>query len=192
MATAKGEAKPMITNPTITVDAKNKLPHGTVRRAPTGFAHAILLDQMGEEAKWHIIDLYGPMETETDTDVEDWPIVYVPVPDEVWNAMNNQLSYRDRVAEEFGAYKGPLHAPECTEDQSACMEQADQEFSSADAPKEGRTYPRSAFVTPCKNCDHKQWIHDRETGECHGRVYLPDAACACSGFEEASEPSEVK
>lgn len=78
----------MITNPTITVDGTNRLPHGTVRRAPEGFAHAILLDQMGEDAKWHIIDLYGPMETETDADVVAWPIVYVPSPDEVWEVMN--------------------------------------------------------------------------------------------------------
>jgi hypothetical protein len=78
----------MITNPTLTVDAANKLPHGTVRRAPEGFAHAILLDQMGEDAKWHIIDVYGPMETDTDVDVMHWPIVYVPAPDEVWKVMN--------------------------------------------------------------------------------------------------------
>lgn len=98
----------MITNPSITVDDANRLPHGTVRRAPEGFAHAILLDQNGNEAKWHIIDLYGPMETEADVDVADWPIVYVPVPDEVWKAMNAQPSYRDLVAEGFGKYDGPL------------------------------------------------------------------------------------
>lgn len=80
----------MITNPTITVDAVNHLPHGTVRRAPEGFAHAILLDQNGQDAKWLIVDLYGPMETEHDVDVADWPIVYVPAPDEVWRAVNRQ------------------------------------------------------------------------------------------------------
>jgi hypothetical protein len=74
----------MITNPTITVDGVNHLPHGTVRRAPDGFAHAILLDQNGQDAKWLIIDLYGPMETEADVDVVSWPVVYVPAPDEIW------------------------------------------------------------------------------------------------------------
>jgi hypothetical protein len=78
----------VITNPTITVDAVNRLPHGTVKRSPEGFAHAILLDQNGQDLKWHIIDLYGPMETETDADVADWPVVYVPAPDEVWEVMN--------------------------------------------------------------------------------------------------------
>lgn len=98
----------MITNPTITVDGVNQLPHGTVRRAPKGFAHAILLDQNGQDAKWQTVDLYGPMEIYTDREVADWPIVYVPAPDEVWEAMNTQLSYRDHVAEEFGKYHGPL------------------------------------------------------------------------------------
>jgi hypothetical protein len=74
----------VITNPTITVDTVNRLPHGTVRRAPEGFAHAILLDQNGQDAKWLIVDLYGPMETEADVDVVGWPVVYVPAPDEVW------------------------------------------------------------------------------------------------------------
>src|SRR3954463_2321126 len=78
----------MITNTTITVDAVNRLPHGTVKRSPEGFAHAILLDQFGE-AKWLTVDLYGPMETEADVDVVDWPVVYVPAPDEVWKAMTS-------------------------------------------------------------------------------------------------------
>jgi hypothetical protein len=102
----------MITESTITVDAVNRLPHGTVKRSPEGFAHAILLDQNGQDLKWHIIDLWGPMQTETDADVATWPIVYVPAPDEVWRAVNTQLSYRDHVAEEFGKYDGPLLGPD--------------------------------------------------------------------------------
>lgn len=74
-----------ILNPTITVNAVNKLPHGTVRRAPApSFAHAILLDQMDREQCWQVVDLYGPMAVETDVDVQDWPIVYLPAPDEIW------------------------------------------------------------------------------------------------------------
>lgn len=75
----------MIINSTVTVSTRNQLPHGTVRRAPSpSFAHAILLDQAGREQQWQIIDLYGPMEVETDADVAGWPIVYVPASDEVW------------------------------------------------------------------------------------------------------------
>lgn len=91
----------MITNLTVTVDAGNKLPHGTVRRAPEGFAHAILLDQAGSDTKWYVIDVYGPMSNDTDAAVADWPIVYVPAPDEVWQAMNHQMSYRDHVVSSF-------------------------------------------------------------------------------------------
>jgi hypothetical protein len=152
-----------ITHPEITVDAKNQLPHGTVRRAPEGFAHAILLDQMGNEAKWQTVDLYGSMETYTDAEVADWPIVYMPAPDEVWRAVNRQVCEPVDLASE-------------------------QEFSSADPPEEGRVYPIPVFVIPCKNCDHKKWIHDNETGECHGRVYLPGAMCDCTGFEDVPEP----
>ena len=158
----------MITNPEVSVDAKNKLPHGTVRRAPAGFAHAILLDQMGKEAKWQTIDLYGPMEIYTDAAVEDWPIVYMPAPDEVWAMMNSQLSYRDRVIEEFAkAPEGELQGPPETAE---------------------RMYPISAFVIPCKNCDHKKWIHDNETGKCcHARMNLPGTQCGCSGFEDVPD-----
>ena len=80
----------MITNPTTTVDETNGLPHGTVRRAPEGFAHAILLNQFGG-LKWHIVDLYGPMEAATDADVTTWPVVYVPAPDEIWEIVNFRL-----------------------------------------------------------------------------------------------------
>lgn len=74
-----------VINVEVTVAPTNKLPHGTVRRAPApSFAHAILLDQMGREQCWQVIDLYGPMEIETDVDVQDWPIVYIPAPDETW------------------------------------------------------------------------------------------------------------
>jgi len=99
-------------NSEISIDAANKLPHGTVKRAPQGFAHAILLDQMGADAKWLIVDAYGRMEIETDQDVEDWPIVYVPAPDEVWEKVAHQQSYRDHVIEDFGKYDGPLHGPD--------------------------------------------------------------------------------
>jgi hypothetical protein len=165
----------MINNPEITVDKANQLPHGTVKRAPEGFAHAILLDQMGQDLKWHIIDLYGPMETETDRDVADWPIVYVPAPDEVWMAMNRQPSYRDHVIEEFAS--------------SDACEPVDLTPSGQQplTGMEALTYPRSGFVVPCKNCDHKQWIHDQDTGECYGRVEVPGASCGCSGFEEVPE-----
>jgi hypothetical protein len=81
----------VITNPTITVDDANRLPHGTVRRSPEGFAHAILLDQFGKDDKWLIVDLYGPVNTDGDDGddkVATWPIVYVPTPDEVWEVMN--------------------------------------------------------------------------------------------------------
>ena len=106
----------MITNSTITVSARNRLPHGTVRRAPApSFAHAILLDQMGREQEWQIIDVYGPMEVETDVDVQDWPIVYIPAPDEVWQEIVPPIPLHDACV------------PECTEDQSARMEEADGE-----------------------------------------------------------------
>lgn len=178
-----------ITNPTITVDPLNHLPHGTVKRAPTGFAHAILLDQMGQAAKWYVLDLYGPMgdrreDVVDDQHVADWPIVYVPAPDEVWKAMTTQPSCRDMVAEEFGS------TPEEDPD-------PDQEWSSADPhPQEGptsaegkslqaeRMYPISAFVVPCQHCEHKQWIHSSKTGECHGGASVGDT-CECPGFEEA-------
>jgi hypothetical protein len=78
----------VIIKPSITVDDVNQLPHGTVRRAPEGFAHAILLDQFGKESKWHIVDLYGLVEGDSDEEVTDWPIVYVPTPDEIWEVMN--------------------------------------------------------------------------------------------------------
>lgn len=104
----------MITNPSITVDVVSHLPHGTVRRAPDGFAHAILLDQPSySQGVWYVVDVYGPTGDNPipDAEVATWPIVYVPAPDEVWKAMNTQPSYRDRVAEEFGKYDGPLMGP---------------------------------------------------------------------------------
>lgn len=65
---------------------------GTVRRAPEGFAHAILLDQFGEPDRWLVIDAYGPMREEDtrsglapDSVVESWPVVYTPTPDEEWS-----------------------------------------------------------------------------------------------------------
>lgn len=81
----------MITKTTITVDSVNRLPHGTVRRAPEGFAHAILLDQNSQDTKWLIVDLYGPVETDHDVEVADWPVVYVPAPDKIWEIVNFRL-----------------------------------------------------------------------------------------------------
>lgn len=62
----------------------NGYAYGTLRRAPRGFAHAILLDQGGADLTWEIIDLYGAMEVVTDEYVKDWPVVYEPVDDEEW------------------------------------------------------------------------------------------------------------
>ena len=62
----------------------NGLPHGTLRRAPEGFAHAILLDQFRRSSTWLVIDVYGPMHITDDEEVADWPIVYTPVDDEEW------------------------------------------------------------------------------------------------------------
>lgn len=60
-------------------------PVGTVRRAPTGFAHAIKCEQGGDPDCWQIIDAYGAMPDETtDDDVKDWPVVYVPESDAIW------------------------------------------------------------------------------------------------------------
>jgi hypothetical protein len=59
-------------------------PHGTVRRAPTGFAHAIRLDQGPHPKRWQVVDAYGPWDLVEDEEVQDWPVVYTPVPDEEW------------------------------------------------------------------------------------------------------------
>lgn len=62
-------------------------PYGQVRRAPTGFAHAIRI-QSPDEYRWIVIDLYGDTSSFdglfSDEDVSDWPIVYTPVSDEEW------------------------------------------------------------------------------------------------------------
>lgn len=63
----------------------NSLAYGTTRRAPAGFAHAILLDQGNDQRVWQVIDLYGPMELRTDAQVADWPVVYTPEDDEKWD-----------------------------------------------------------------------------------------------------------
>ena len=61
--------------------------YGQVRRAPTGFAHAIRIQQPHEE-HWEVIDLYGSTTSFdkllADIEVEHWPIVYTPEPDDVW------------------------------------------------------------------------------------------------------------
>lgn len=67
---------------------RNGLPHGTVRRAPTGFAHAILLEQWDKDS-WQVIDVYGPMDILSDEEVSHWPIVYTPVDDEEWKELHN-------------------------------------------------------------------------------------------------------
>lgn len=64
-----------------------ELPVGTVRRAPApSFAHAILCDQGGSPERWEIVDAYSTVSAKQhrDEEVEDWEIVYRPVPDEVW------------------------------------------------------------------------------------------------------------
>ena len=57
---------------------------GTIRRAPRGFAHAILLDQGGHERCWLIVDAYGPMEIVAEDEVHDWVPVYTPEHDRKW------------------------------------------------------------------------------------------------------------
>lgn len=67
----------------------NGLPYGTLKRAPApSFAHALLLDQMGDSKCWQVMDLYGSLQAACvdDAEVEDWPIVYTPIDDEEWRA----------------------------------------------------------------------------------------------------------
>lgn len=69
----------------------NGLKYGTIRRAPMGFAHAILLDQGDDPRTWEIVDLYGTMTgmdgLSTDQEVAAWPVVYEPMDDGVWELM---------------------------------------------------------------------------------------------------------
>ena len=63
-------------------------PVGTVRRAlAPSFAHAIKLDQGSAELEWLLVDAYGPLWHDTmlsGDEVKDWPVVYVPLPDQLW------------------------------------------------------------------------------------------------------------
>lgn len=63
---------------------------GTVRRAPEGFAHAILLEQPAP-ARWEIVDAHGSgpkiRVLFTDEEVANWPVVYEPMDDGVWALM---------------------------------------------------------------------------------------------------------
>lgn len=61
-------------------------PVGTVRRAPTGFSHAIKLSQPDGYPCWQIIDLYGPWGLVSIEEVDTWLIVYTP--DENWGIRN--------------------------------------------------------------------------------------------------------
>lgn len=162
-----------ITNPTITVDPHSKLPHGTVRRAPSpSFAHAILLDQFGKPETWLIIDVYGSMEVETDVDVKDWPIVYIPTPDEVWTQVVPPYSPDDEVqtgiryCERCGCAEylhrdgkgkcvGPMQpegcAQECTYYQPPLSSKAD-------------VSPMSLAIRLCRTCRHLSARHLRSDG----------------------------
>lgn len=62
----------------------NEEPLAVMRRAPQGFAHAILCDQGNSEQCWLVIDAYGPMEMTNEAAVHDWELVYVPTHDGEW------------------------------------------------------------------------------------------------------------
>lgn len=56
------------------------LPVGTLKRAPSGFAHAIKLQQPTDKV-WYVIDAYGGIPFEpllTDKQVVNWSTVYIP------------------------------------------------------------------------------------------------------------------
>lgn len=56
----------------------NEEPVGQMRRAPKGFAHAMLCDQGDGDRCWLVIDAYGPMEMVAEDEVRDWVPVYLP------------------------------------------------------------------------------------------------------------------
>lgn len=64
----------------------NEEPLAVMRRAPTGFAHAILCDQGGSERCWLVVDAYGAMEMTNEDRVRGWEPVYVPDHDAEWAA----------------------------------------------------------------------------------------------------------
>lgn len=58
---------------------------GTVRRQPGGnLVHAIKLDGPWPGVAWFGVDAHGPTGGLSDADVASWPVVYHPLPDEVW------------------------------------------------------------------------------------------------------------
>lgn len=64
---------------------------GTVRREPgEGFAHAIKVEQPEGYPSWLVVDAWGPCDSLSDDDVEDWPVVYVPTSDSPDMAMEDR------------------------------------------------------------------------------------------------------